>query len=67
LILAFDRDDVALLTKRSGQAEPRKSPQFCSLRSPPCGCGDSYTKRKFPPHKVYRRDDRGIVGVETFG
>jgi hypothetical protein len=27
----------------------------------------SYTKRKFPPHKVYRRDDRGIVGVESLG
>ena len=27
----------------------------------------SNTKRKFAPHKVYRRDDRGIVGVESFG
>jgi hypothetical protein len=31
------------------------------------GCGDSCTEREFPPDKVYRRDDRGIVGVESFG
>jgi hypothetical protein len=31
------------------------------------GCGDSSTERKFPSDKVYRRDDRGIVGVESFG
>jgi hypothetical protein len=28
-------------------------------------CGDSSTEREFPSHKVYRRDDRGIVGVES--
>jgi hypothetical protein len=26
-------------------------------------CGDSTTEREFPSDKVYRRDDRGIVGV----
>jgi hypothetical protein len=30
------------------------------------GCGDSSAEREFPSDKVYRRDDRGIVGVETF-
>jgi hypothetical protein len=25
-----------------------------------------YTEREFPSHKVYRRDDRGVVGVEPF-
>jgi hypothetical protein len=29
-------------------------------------CGDSITEREFPSDKVYRRDDRGIVGVESF-
>jgi hypothetical protein len=29
------------------------------------GCGDSSAKRKFPSDKVYRRNDRGIVGVES--
>jgi hypothetical protein len=31
------------------------------------GCGDLSAEREFPSDKVYRRDDRGIVGVETFG
>ena len=31
------------------------------------GCGDSSAEREFPSDKVYRRDDRGIVGVESFG
>jgi hypothetical protein len=29
-------------------------------------CGDSSTERKFLSDKVYRRDDRGIIGVEPF-
>jgi hypothetical protein len=33
---------------------------------PSGGCGDSSAEREFPSHKVYRRDDRGIVGVESF-
>jgi hypothetical protein len=28
--------------------------------------GDSSTEREFPADKVYRREDRGIVGVEPF-
>jgi hypothetical protein len=28
-------------------------------------CGDSSTERQFPSDKVYLRDDRGIVGVES--
>jgi hypothetical protein len=28
------------------------------------GCGHSNTEREFPSDKVYRSDDRGIVGVE---
>jgi hypothetical protein len=31
------------------------------------GCGDSSAEREFPSDKVYRRDNRGIVGVESFG
>jgi hypothetical protein len=31
------------------------------------GCGDSSAEREFPSDKVYRRNDRGIVGVEPFG
>jgi hypothetical protein len=33
---------------------------------PSGGCGDSSAEREFPAHKVYRRDDRGIVGIESF-
>jgi len=29
------------------------------------GCGDSSTEREFPSDKVYRRDNRGVVGVES--
>ena len=29
-------------------------------------CGDSSAEREFPSDKVYRRDHRGIVGVESF-
>jgi hypothetical protein len=29
------------------------------------GCGDLSAERKFPSDKVYRRDDRGIVEVES--
>ena len=29
------------------------------------GCGDSSTEREFPSDKVYRRNDRRIVGVES--
>jgi hypothetical protein len=32
---------------------------------PSGGYGDSTTEREFPSDKVYRRDDRGIVGVES--
>jgi hypothetical protein len=32
---------------------------------PSGGCGDSSAEREFPSDKVYRRDDRGIVGVES--
>ena len=32
---------------------------------PSGGCGDSSTEREFPSDKVYRHDDRGIVGVES--
>src|SRR5208282_4739507 len=28
------------------------------------GCGDLIAEREFPSDKVYRRDDRGLVGVE---
>jgi len=28
---------------------------------------DHAGEREFPSDKVYRRDDRGIVGVESFG
>jgi hypothetical protein len=31
------------------------------------GCGDSSTEREFPSDRVYRRDDCGIVGVESLG
>jgi hypothetical protein len=34
---------------------------------PSGGCGDSNAEREFPSDKVYRRDDRGIVRVESFG
>jgi hypothetical protein len=34
---------------------------------PSGGCGDSRAERKFLPDKVYRRDDRGVVGVESLG
>jgi hypothetical protein len=34
---------------------------------PSGGCGDSSAEREFPSHRVYRRNDRGIVGVESFG
>ena len=34
---------------------------------PSGGCGDLSAEREFPSDKVYRRDDRGIVGVESFG
>jgi hypothetical protein len=30
---------------------------------PSGGCGGSSAEREFPSDKVYRRDDRGIVGV----
>jgi hypothetical protein len=30
------------------------------------GCADSNAEREFPSDKVYRRDDHGIVGVESF-
>ena len=29
-------------------------------------CGELSTEREFPSDKVYRRDDRGVVGVESF-
>jgi hypothetical protein len=28
-------------------------------------CGDLIAEREFPSDKVYRHDDRGIVGVES--
>ena len=31
------------------------------------GCGDSNAEREFLSDKVYSRDDRGIVGVESLG
>jgi hypothetical protein len=31
------------------------------------GCGGSRAEREFPSDKVYRRNDRGIVGVESLG
>ena len=31
---------------------------------PSRGCGDSSAEREFPSDNVYRRDNRGIVGVE---
>jgi hypothetical protein len=34
---------------------------------PSCGSGGLNTEREFPSDKVYRRDDRGIVGVESLG
>ena len=33
---------------------------------PSGGCGDSNAEREFLSDKVYRRNDRGIVGVEPF-
>jgi len=46
------------------------SPNLCGAQDtvhglPSGGCGDSNTERQFPAHKVYRRDYRGIVGVES--
>jgi hypothetical protein len=32
---------------------------------PSRGCGDSSTEREFPSDKVYRRDDRGVIGIES--
>jgi hypothetical protein len=32
---------------------------------PSGGCGDSGAEREFPSDRVYRRDDRGIVWVES--
>jgi hypothetical protein len=32
---------------------------------PSCGSGDLNTEREFPSDKVYRRDDRGVIGVES--
>jgi hypothetical protein len=32
---------------------------------PSGGCGDSSAEREFPSDRVYRRDDRGIVWVES--
>ena len=48
------------------------SPNVCgaldTVRGRPSGgCSDSSSEREFPSHKVYRGDDRGIVGVESFG
>jgi hypothetical protein len=38
-----------------------------ALHGLPSGrCTDSSAEREFPSDKVYRRDDRGIVGVEPF-
>ena len=51
-----------MLTKRSGQAEARKSPQFCCARIP---VGRPRCEREFPSDKVYRGDERGLVGVEA--
>jgi hypothetical protein len=34
---------------------------------PSRGCGDSSAEREFSSDKVYRRDDCGIVGVESLG
>jgi hypothetical protein len=31
---------------------------------PSAGCGALIAEREFPSDKVYRRDDRGIVGVQ---
>jgi hypothetical protein len=56
-----------MLTKRSGQVEARKSPNSVASLFPTGGRGDRITEREFPSDKVYRRDDRGVVGVETFG
>jgi hypothetical protein len=53
-------------------ATPRRSAILLPLRwrhvrgLPSGGCGDSSAEREFPSDKVYRRDDRGIVGVESF-
>jgi hypothetical protein len=33
---------------------------------PSGGCGDSSAEREFPSDKVCRRDDHGIVGIESF-
>ena len=46
------------------------SPNLCgdmdTVRGLPSGgCGDSSAEREFPSDKVYRRNDRGIVGVES--
>jgi hypothetical protein len=34
--------------------------------SPSGGCGDSSAEREFPSDKIYRRDECGVVGVESF-
>jgi hypothetical protein len=34
---------------------------------PSGGCGDSSAEPEFPSDKVYRSDDRGVVGVKSFG
>jgi hypothetical protein len=34
--------------------------------TPVGGCGDSSAEREFLSDKVYRRNDRGVIGVEPF-
>ena len=63
LILTFNRDDVALVTKRSDQVEARKSPQFRSLRSP---VGRRVASESSHRTRSTRRDNRRIVAVEPF-
>jgi hypothetical protein len=41
--------------------DPKSSARLTAWR------GTSNTEREFPSDKVYRRDDRGIVGVESLG
>jgi hypothetical protein len=48
------------------------SPNLCGAPDtvrglPSGGCGDSSAERKFLSDKAYRRNDRGIVGLESLG
>jgi hypothetical protein len=47
------------------QTHRQTSSNYLCTNVPSGGCGDSSAEREFPSDNVYRRDDRGIVGVES--